>query len=117
MDIGGLDNNYNSIINQSNSGKIENSASNLNIETATDDELKSVSKQFEAYLVEQMLSSMKKTTLKDEDEEGEYVQKFGSMLTQEYASLIAENGDFGIANKLYESMKNNYSANIINEEK
>lgn len=75
--------------------------------TATDEELMDACKEFETYLVEQVIKSTKKAMLSDEDSQGEYMKMFGDHLTQSYAEMITETGDLGIAQMLYESMKRN----------
>lgn len=64
-------------------------------------------KEFETYLVEQVIKNTKSAMLEDEDSEGEYMKMFGDTLNQSYAELITENADLGIAQMLYESMKRN----------
>jgi len=79
---------------------------------ASNDELMEVCKEFESYLVEQMLDAMEKMVPKSDDEENSStstVEQFSDMLTQEYASSITESGTLGIAESLYEQMKRNYS--------
>ncbi len=71
---------------------------------ATDDEMMDACKSFEAYLVEQMIESMRSTVSTDEDE-NEYEKYFGDMRYQEYAEQIADSGQMGIAQMLYDSMK------------
>jgi len=78
---------------------------------ATDEELMDVCKEFEAYFIEQVMQQVKETIPKSEDEEdNKYLDYFGDMMLQECASIITERGDLGIAQELYESMKNNISA-------
>ncbi len=79
-----------------------------NINNASDEELMQVCEDFESYLVEQVFKAMEKTVGKDE-EENEYMQYFGDNLYQEYAADIADKGDLGIAQTLYESMKRDYN--------
>lgn len=82
--------------------------SSTDLATATDEELLSACKDFEAYLVEQMFKGMEKTIPKDEDEEeGDYMAQFGDMLYTSVAEQIAENGELGLAQELYEAMKRN----------
>lgn len=87
--------------------KLSTSLSNIENGTATDEELMEACKDFEAYLVEQVIKSTKKAMLSDEDSEGEYMKMFGDNLTQSYADMITETADLGIAQMLYESMKRN----------
>ena len=87
--------------------KLSSSLSSIENGAATDEELMDACKDFEAYLVEQVIKSAKKAMLSDEDSEGEYMKMFGDNLTQSYAEMITETADLGIAQMLYESMKRN----------
>ena len=82
---------------------------------ATDEELMDACKEFEAYLVEQVLKQVKESIPKTEEEENQYTEYFGDMMLQEYAYAITDQGSLGIAQKLYESMKNNMKAVSISE--
>lgn len=73
--------------------------------TASDEELMEACKSFETYLVEQVVKQAKKTLTSEE--EGDYMKYFGDTLTQEYASIITENSDLGIAQMLYDATKRN----------
>lgn len=86
---------------------LENTLSNSDLSTATDDELMDVCKSFESYFVEQVLKEAKKTVLSDDEEEGDYMQYFGDILVQEYSDMLSDNGNLGIAQMLYDSMKRN----------
>lgn len=86
---------------------LQNKLSGINSETATDEEMMEVCKEFEAYLVEKVFDQMKDALTDSEEEEGDYLTYFGDMLYQEYAKQIAENGELGLAQQLYESMKRN----------
>lgn len=85
---------------------LANTLSSADLAAATDEEMLSACKSFEAYLVEQMLKGMEKTIPKDEEEkENDYMAQFGDMLYTSVAEQIAENGELGLAQELYESMK------------
>jgi len=86
---------------------LQNKLSGINSESATDEELMEVCKEFEAYLVEQVFDRMKDAMTDSEEEESDYLNYFGDMMYQEYANTIAENGELGLAQQLYESMKRN----------
>ena len=80
-----------------------------NLENATDAELMEACKSFESYLIEQVLTKTKEALVpKDEDEENEYMKMFGDKLYEGYAQTIAESGQLGIAQKLFEAMKRDY---------
>lgn len=87
--------------------KLSSSLSSIENGTASEEELMKACKDFEAYLVEQVIKSTKKAMLSDEDSEGEYMKMFGDNLTQSYAEMITETADLGIAQMLFESMKRN----------
>ena len=87
--------------------KLSSSLDSIENGEASDEELMEACKDFEAYLVEQVIKSAKKAMLSDEDSEGEYMNMFGDNLTQSYAEMITETADLGIAQMLYESMKRN----------
>ncbi len=84
---------------------LEGKISGLSSETE-DETLLEACKSFETYLVEQVYKEMEKT-VKDEEDENEYLSCFGDTLIQEYAKLTTESGNLGLAQKLYESIKNN----------
>ena len=87
--------------------KLSSSLSNIEKGTATDEELMAACKEFETYLVEQVIKNTKSAMLDDEDSQGEYMKMFGDKLNQSYAEMIAETANLGIAQMLYESMKRN----------
>lgn len=90
--------------------KLQTSLSGLDGAKAADDEMLASCKEFEGYLVEQMLKGMEKTIPKDEEEkENSYLTQFGDMLYQEAGKKIADSGELGLAQQLYEAMKNNQS--------
>ncbi len=71
-------------------------------------ELMDACKDFESYLVEQMFKAMQKMVPKNEEEENDYTEMFGDMLTREYAKSATNQKSLGIAQTLYEQMKRNY---------
>ena len=94
------------------------SASRLNdtisgdLSSASDEELMDVCKDFEAYFVEQVMKEMKKMIPEDDNKDqsmGQLKDYFEDQMMQEYADKIVDQGDFGIAQKLYEQMKRNYN--------
>lgn len=87
--------------------KLSSSLNSIENGTATDDELLEACKEFETYLVEQVIKNTKSAMLSDEDSEGDYMKMFGDNLNQAYAEMITETADLGIAQMLYESMKRN----------
>lgn len=92
---------------QAKTEKLSSSLSNIEKGTATDEELMEACKEFETYLVEQVIKNTRSAMLEDEDSQGEYMKMFGDRLNQSYAEMITETADLGIAQMLYESMKRN----------
>lgn len=80
---------------------------NKDLTGASDEELLDACKSFETYLVQQVVKQVKKTIASSEDEENQYMSYFGDMMYEEVAEQIAESGQLGIANQLYEAMKRN----------
>ncbi len=93
--------------NDTKAASLQNKLSGINNESATDEEMMEVCKEFEAYLVEKVFDQMKDAMTDSEEEESDYLSYFGDMMYQEYAKTIAENGELGLAQQLYESMKRN----------
>lgn len=119
MDIGGLSGYTNYLVDTNNDktkeleNKLNQTASSGDVE---DSELLEACKQFEAYLWEQVLKEMEKTTKlfsDDKDEDGyagnmtsffkdNFIQEIASQITNESA------GANSLAQTLYEQMKRNY---------
>lgn len=94
--------------NSSRTSGLEGKLKSANLENASDEELMDVCKSFEAYLLEQVMSKTKKSLVNSDEEENDYLAMFGDRLYQEYAQQIADKGEIGIAQKLYEAMKRDY---------
>ena len=86
---------------------LQNKLAGINSDMASDEEMMEVCKEFEAYLVEKVFDRMKDAMTDSEEEESDYLSYFGDMMYQEYANVVAENGELGLAQQLYESMKRN----------
>lgn len=86
---------------------LQNKLTSVNSGEASDEEIMEVCKEFEAYLVEKVFDRMKDALTDSEEEESDYLTYFGDMMYQEYAKQITENGELGLAQQLYESMKRN----------
>lgn len=86
---------------------LESTLNRTQLENASDEELMDVCKSFEAYFVEQVMKEAKKTVKFDDEEENKYIEFFGDTMYQEYANILADRGDLGIAKMLFESMKRN----------
>ena len=84
-----------------------------NLENASDEEMMEACRSFESYLIETVLQKTKDALVpKDEDEENEYMKMFGDKLYEGYAKTLAESGQLGIAQKLFEAMKRDYGKRI-----
>ena len=106
---------YSSYVTQAQTSNLTNQIKKSTSSEATDEEMLAACKEFEAYLVEQVLKQVKESIPKTEEEENQYTEYFGDMMLQEYASAITDQGSLGIAQKLYEGMKNNMKAVSISE--
>jgi flagellar protein FlgJ len=92
------------------SSALESKISNLDVENSSDEELMEACKEFESYLVEQVIKQVKESMLDSDEDENEYMNVFGDTMVQNLASTISDTSDLGIAQSLYESMKNNLSS-------
>lgn len=98
--------------NENKTSSLKNKLSELENGESTDEEMLEVCKEFEAYLMEKVMKQMKETMTDSEEEENDYLSYFGDMMYQEYAKQITENGELGLAQQLYESMKRNTVSGI-----
>ena len=75
----------------------------------TDDaKLRDASNEFEAIFIQQMLKTMRKTSLESDfinKSEGEKI--FRSMLDEQYAILSAKSGRLGLGEMIYQQLKSN----------
>ncbi len=102
-------NNYAAQVRSSASSSAMEDTLSKDFANASDDELMKVCKDFESYFVEQLIKAMESTLDEEEDPlSGEY-SYFKDMQTQQYAKMMTEQTDFGLAQMLYEQMKRNYS--------
>lgn len=116
MDIGGISNytNYLEEANKASTKELENKLNRAADVDAEDEELLEACKQFEAYLWEQVLKGMEKTTkVFSDDEEDGYASNMTSFFKdnafQEIAKQITseEGGPNSLAQMMYEQMKRN----------
>ena len=115
MDMSGISNltdYYTSVTGQAKATELASSLSNKAENAKTDDELMSVCKQFESYLLEQVFKNMEKTVMKnDEDKDAStenLVDYFRGQAIQELATQSTEKQGLGIAQQLYEQLRRNY---------
>lgn len=81
------------------------------MQNATDEELMSVCKEFEAYFMEQVYKEMQKTIPKEEDDSSSMSQLtdyFKDEAIKKVSAQSVEQGSNGLAQQLYEQMKRNY---------
>lgn len=94
--------------------ELESKLGNLSVDGSSDEELMEACKEFETYLVEQVIKQVKESMLDSEEDESGYLKIFGDTMVQNIATTISDTESLGIAQSLYESMKNNLpSATII----
>ena len=91
---------------QSSSGVTAQSALKAVNDDSTDEELMEACKGFESYFVQKIIEQARKMT-ESEDDQGEYMKYFGDTLNQAYAEAITDSGQVGLAQQLYDSMKQN----------
>ena len=112
MDISSIYNSYLNTTGQTSSStnSIEKTL-NSDVSNATDEELMSVCKEFEAYFIEQVFKEMKESIVPAEESSGsnktllDYYE--GNLMTG-YAKSASEQQENGLAQMLYEQMKRNY---------
>lgn len=107
----GANSTYASIVSQTQAIDLEKNLANKNNDKITDVEAMEACKEFEAYMLEQVYKSMEKTVMRAEDK-SDYEEYFGDMMIQEYAKRAVDQGGIGLANQLYEAMKNNNQLNV-----
>jgi len=75
---------------------------------SNDARLREASNEFEAIFIQQMLKTMRKTSLESDfikKSEGEKI--FRSMLDEQYAILSAKSGRLGLGEMIYQQLKSN----------
>ncbi len=113
MDISGFNSNYlNYITNSAETGNAEKlkKSAETDYSKASDDELMSVCKEFEAYFLEQMLKEVKKTVPDTSGATGankNLIDFYTDNMIQTLAEQSTENNSLGLAQTLYTQMKRN----------
>ena len=96
------------ITNNTLTDQVEATLEQTNFQSSNDEELMEACKSFESYLIEQVMKESKKMIkMNSDEEENDYMSTFGDNLSQQYAGIITEKGELGIAQKLFDSMKRN----------
>ena len=101
---------YSTAANQS-ATKLQNKLDGADYSKATDDELLSACKQFEAYFIEQMYKGMMKTIPQNEETSNytsSMMDYYKDQMIQSAAEQTSNQSGFGLAQMLYEQMKRNY---------
>lgn len=101
---------YSQLASNANVSALSNKLSSTDTNTASDDELMKVCKEFESYLMEQVFKNMQKTVKifnEDESEDNQLVDYFKDMTIQELSSQATEQKSVGLAQMLYDQMKIN----------
>lgn len=115
MDFGNFTTNYTDYLSEQNtsSAKLNESLKNKDYSKATEDELLSACKEFEAYFLEQIFKEMQKTvdcfkTEESSNSSNGLVDYFKDNTLQQLAATSTEMQGLGLAQMLYEQMKRNY---------
>ncbi|MCR4803227.1 MAG: hypothetical protein K5895_09560 [Lachnospiraceae bacterium] len=96
------------ITNNTLTDQVEATLEQTDFQSSNDEELMEACKSFESYLIEQVMKESKKMIkMNSDEEENDYMSTFGDNLLQQYAGIITEKGELGIAQKLFDSMKRN----------
>ncbi|MCQ2548824.1 MAG: rod-binding protein [Lachnospiraceae bacterium] len=112
MDFSGITSTYNQYLNTQAKDALNKKMENVtskDYSNATDEELMDVCKQFEAYFLEQVFKQMDKTVIKADDSttpNSNLVDYFKGTAIQDLAAQSTEKNGLGIAQMLYENMKN-----------
>lgn len=94
---------------------LESKLGTVSAEKPSDEELMAACKEFEAYLVEQVVKQVKEAFVDSDEDQSGYMQVFGDTMVQDLASTISNNSELGIAQQLFESMKQNVPSLNITE--
>lgn len=98
----------NSVKKETSADKLSSKLDGMSAHSATDAELMEACKGFEEYLVEQVIKSSKKALCPDDDlKDNAYMKTFGDTLYEQYAKIVSDNANLGIADMLYKSIKDN----------
>lgn len=87
--------------------KLKSQLNNIS-EESSDEELMDACKSFEAYMINNIYSKMRKSveSINENDEDdNEYIQMFGDNLYEEYVNKAVENSSLGLAQMLFDSIK------------
>ena len=106
---------YSSYVSQAQMGNLTNQIKKSSSADATDEEMLSACKEFEAYLVEQVYKQVQSTIKSDDSDDNPYADYAYDLQAQQYAKLVSNQGKLGLAQQLYESMKKQNAAGAPEE--
>lgn len=101
---------YSSYVSQAQMGNLTNQIKKSSSADATDEEMLSACKEFEAYLVEQVYKQVQSAIKSDDSDDNPYADYAYDLQAQQYAKLVSDQGKLGLAQQLYESMKKQNAA-------
>ena len=101
---------YSSYVSQAQMGNLTNQIKKSSSADATDEEMLSACKEFEAYLVEQVYKQVQSTIKSDDSDDNPYADYAYDLQAQQYAKLVSDQGKLGLAQQLYESRKKQNAA-------
>ena len=107
LDVSSMYDSYASSFSSTSASSLKDSLESVNFDS-DDEELMNACKSFESYFVQKIIQQAEETVKSDDEEEGEYLKYFGDTLTQAYADAITDSGEIGLAQQLYDSMKQSY---------
>ncbi len=98
----------NSLKTETSGDKLTGKLNGIDTMTASEAELMDACKGFEQYLIEQVIKSSKQALCPDDDlKDNAYMKTFGDTLYEQYAKIISDNANLGIADMLYKSIRDN----------
>lgn len=101
---------YTSYLSQAQTSSLTSQISKTSSTEATDEEMLSACKEFEAYMIEQMYKQAQAIIKSDDEDEDGYAEYAHDLQAQQYAKLVSDQGSLGLAQQLYESMKKQNAA-------
>ncbi len=104
-----MENNFLNIANLSFEKNIKQGFSTKNNDKSLN-ELKDVSKQFEAIFLNQLLKQVRKSKIADGIFSSEAEKTFNSLIDQEYSQILSKKSDFGISKALFDQFKLNVNS-------
>lgn len=120
MDLSGISNSYfnqisSNVTNANDSSKKVKNLIDGDLNNADDEKLMDACKEFESYMLEQVMKRMDSMTKalgddEQEDSNSTMLSYFKGNVMQEMAGDVADKGSIGIANELFQAMKRQQNA-------